>query len=595
MVLVGVKGILVVGATVDLGLGVVLLASAAARAKRPVLIGSATAAGACVLLATFGVQLDREELISGVYRYGETRLGEGVQILFYGDGKTASVAMIEHPERGVRISTNGKADAMLAPFNLPPSADETTAVLSGVLALAHHPQARVAANIGFGSGKTTHTMLGSEQLERLDTIEIEPYMFEAARGFGERVRRAYEDPRSHVYFEDAKTFFATRNAAYDVIVSEPSNPWVSGIASLFSTEFYAHVRKHLKPTGLLVQWIQGYEIDMTLLASVFKALSPHFSDYVVYSTNGADLLIIARREGAVPPLDENVLKQPGLAAELARIRVLTANDVLHRRLANKRVMQALMSVYPVPANSDYFPYLDQHAARARFLRKTALSDLTALQLHPLPLLEMLEARPRLNAGRTVTRDDLYAPAARAHDALRLLAATQGRGAMPEALSRDWSFAALMLEHCDPQADWAQWRNTVRIIASQTLSHMPREEAGRLIERLRSNPCIAKLPKLNARWLDLLHAVALRNAEAMGPLAEAVSQEDGAEGGAYLLQVAMVSALVQKQSEAALRLWNEHGRSTHGERWGMDITLLLAMAYHDAPQDTRVTQLTGGSE
>ena len=61
--------------------------------------------------------------------------------------------------------------------------------------------------------------------------------------------------------------------AYDVIVSEPSNPWVSGVASLFTQEFYAIARRHLKPDGLLVQWIHFYEMSDELLAEMLAALA----------------------------------------------------------------------------------------------------------------------------------------------------------------------------------------------------------------------------------------------------------------------------------------------------------------------------------
>src|SRR5262245_23639037 len=162
------------------------------------------------------------------------------------------------------------------------ASDEYTMVMAGALALLAKPDARLAANIGMGSGLTSHVMLSTSQLERLDTIEIEPVMVEAAQRFRPRVERTFTDPRSRIHFEDAKTFFSTQHEQYDIIVSEPSNPWVSGVASLFSEEFYARLRRHLKPDGVLVQWVQLYETDLPILSSIAKALSPHFQDYALY-------------------------------------------------------------------------------------------------------------------------------------------------------------------------------------------------------------------------------------------------------------------------------------------------------------------------
>ena len=101
-------------------------------------------------------------------------------------------------------------------------------------------------------------------------------MVEAARGFLPRNSAAYLDPRSTIVIDDAKTFFTARRSRYDIIVSEPSNPWVSGVASLFTSEFYRRIRGHLAPGGLLAQWFQLYEIDPARVASVMRALGAVF-------------------------------------------------------------------------------------------------------------------------------------------------------------------------------------------------------------------------------------------------------------------------------------------------------------------------------
>ena len=130
-----------------------------------------------------------------------------------------------------------------------------------------HPE-RVA-NIGVGSGLTSNALLDSPRVRQLDSVEIEPLMVEAARlGFYPRNRRLFDDPRSRIHIEDAKTYFSLQHGRYDVIVTEPSNPWVSGVASLFSQEFYRRINRYLKPDGLFVQWLQIYETDMSVVASV---------------------------------------------------------------------------------------------------------------------------------------------------------------------------------------------------------------------------------------------------------------------------------------------------------------------------------------
>jgi len=200
----------------------------------------------------------------------------------------------------VTIATNGKPDAGIQMGPGEPTVDESTMVLAGAIPLSMQPHPVRVANIGFGSGLTTHTLLTSALVKRLDSIEIEPLMVAAARqGFGPRIRNVFEDPRSHIVYEDAKTFFASTREPYDLIVSEPSNPWVSGVATLFSDEFYSRITHHLAADGYFVQWMQIYETNLGVVASVIKALAPHFGAYAIYNTDDLDILIIATRAAAL--------------------------------------------------------------------------------------------------------------------------------------------------------------------------------------------------------------------------------------------------------------------------------------------------------
>jgi spermidine synthase len=136
-------------------------------------------------------------------------------------------------------------------------------------------------------------------LRTLGRVQVLQKIVDAARFFRPRVDRAFADPRSHVYIDDAKTFFSAHRKKYDLVVSEPSNPWVSGVAGLFSEEFYRTIGRHMNDGALFVQWLQLYEVDVSLVASVVKAMDPSFSDYVVYASNDNDLVIVATRSGAV--------------------------------------------------------------------------------------------------------------------------------------------------------------------------------------------------------------------------------------------------------------------------------------------------------
>jgi len=466
----------------------------------------ATASVFVVLIALF-VHLDPMRMASGVYRRGQTRLPEEASVVFLRDGKTATVTLQRQSEV-VIIATNGKPDASInmgAPGN--PSADEITMAMAAALPLALHPAPRRIANIGLGSGLTSNVVLASPEVRRLDSIEIEPAMAQGAKlGFEPRVKRLFEDPRSQIHFEDAKTFFSASREGYDVIISEPSNPWVSGVATLFSDEFYAQVVRHLKPNGLLVQWIQIYETDVTVAASIFKALAPHFDDYEVYATDNANILIVATPHGALPALSKDLFAVPALAAELRLTGLQSMGDIEIRRIGNKRLLGPLMNRMPVPANSDYEPYVDLNAPRMRFLGRDAL-ELVQLGMLPVPLAEIY-GQPLTQApsdsqisAHFFTR---HAMALQARTLLHAVAAKDPAQA-PEDM-RDYVAALLVpASECSSDEGRASWLNAVHGIAGRTTPFMTVAERLPLWETVRAQSCASTLTPAESAWLSVLEA------------------------------------------------------------------------------------------
>ncbi len=370
--LLGLKLSMVLAAAIDIGLGLLIMRRYSEDFQPRRYLAALILGGITVAVVMSASQFDPRKLASGVYRTGLARLDPSSQIEFMRDGKTASIALYSQSVGSKVIATNGKPDAslMMDPSK-PPTMDEPTMIMAGLLALAYHPDPQWVANIGFGSGLTTHTIASSSVPKGIVTVEIEPAMVAAARGFGDRVAKAYTDPRSLIIFDDARAYFSGGGKSFDVIISEPSNPWVSGVAKLFSQEFYEFVPRHLKPGGILVQWVQAYEMSDQTLLSILAALDSRFADYAIYTSNRYDLLIVASPTGALKPLHEIFTEGSDLTLLATRVGIGSVGDLRGRLVATREMVRAMLEVTRPTPNSDYFPTVAHHAPLDRFMNEVA--------------------------------------------------------------------------------------------------------------------------------------------------------------------------------------------------------------------------------
>jgi spermidine synthase len=560
MPLLGLKGLIAFGSSVDMGLGAALLWWGWKRSGwRVAAFASASGIGA-VALTLVWVQLDPHKMASGVFRWGVLLSPLKTEVIAHRDGKTATVHLTEQ-EGQLAIRTNGKVDAainVIADGNI--STDEPTMVLTGALGLLLNPQVKQVANIGFGSGLTTHVLLTHPSVTQVDTVEIEPAIVALAKAFHPRNELAYNDPRSNIHFEDAKTFFSSRNAKYDLIISEPSNPWVSGVAGLFSVEFYRLVRRYLREDGLLVQWLQLYEIDFTLVASVLKAVESSFDHYAIFAATPNNILIVARNGERIPPVDASLFQAPRFARELARVSINQAADVEVRRVATRELLAPLLVRIPVAANSDYYPVLDQNAARTRFLGLNAL-DLVTVAAPPVPALELLGVRPALADTTRITETEHFPPSQSYHAAAVLRDAIR-RGSTQDLRDKPSSdkgaeMPRRMVVACTEPALRGDKVDAMLNIGIAVVPYLRPEELMPVWRWLESQPCGSQLNAAEGEWLALFKAVGSRNSKEMAELAEHLLDRETPQRTQYLVMVAMLGHLVQGQKPAARELWSRY--------------------------------------
>jgi len=211
-------------------------------------------------------------------------------IVFLEDGLNATIS-VSRSDNYVGLRTNGKVDAS--------SADTNTQILLADLGAVFHPNPRRILIIGLGSGMTASAVSRFPEVEQIDCVEIEPAVLHAAPHLTKLSRGVLKDTRLHLILDDARNTLLTSRQQYDLVISEPSNPWIAGVATLFTDEFYAAVTKRLAPGGMFIQWVQGYSLEPSDLRMILATITPRFNDVTLWHSAGFDFLIFARMQKGV--------------------------------------------------------------------------------------------------------------------------------------------------------------------------------------------------------------------------------------------------------------------------------------------------------
>jgi spermidine synthase/MFS family permease len=460
----------------DLALGLLLLRYLVAQPRWGGYAVSAACGVAALIVSLHFGRPDPAAQAAGVFRTGATSIPDG-KVVYQRDGKTATVSVFTEGEGFAVIATNGKPDAGLQVLpRHKASPDEVTMRMAAALPLGLHPHPRDVAIVGWGSGMTTATFLSSKVPESVATIEIEHAMYDGARLFGPKVALGYTDPRSHPHFDDARTYFSTGNRQFDVVVSEPSNPWVTGVASLFTKEFYGLVRRHLRPDGVMVQWIQSYELDDRLLGTMVAALVEVFPHVQVYLTNSSDLIFVASTR-PLPEIDMSAFASEPLHSELADVGLARPADYAVRRIGSERLLRAFANYSGVGPHSDYHPVVSLDGPRARFMGESS-NVLQALVTNGMPVLDVLEHRTPLPADAVT--DEPQSTFALGHALAREVATAlrSGDTAALQALAPDSAATArdLLAIHGAVGADtMPRWYSDVSMLAGKSIGALPADD------------------------------------------------------------------------------------------------------------------------
>jgi spermidine synthase len=194
--------------------------------------------------------------------------------------------------------------------------------------------------------------VGTSAAKRVTVVELEPAVVEASKHFSHVNYQILNDPRLRVMTYDARNYLLVSPKKFDVIISEPSNPWMAGVSNLFTREFFIMGSQRLKPAGVFCQWLQLYKISPENLRSILQTFHGIFPHLLVFQSSEYDLLILGSFEPL--PIDPGMLQerlsQPRVKEDLARIQIKSVRDILAHFVFGTQEVPAF--VQNAPINTD---------------------------------------------------------------------------------------------------------------------------------------------------------------------------------------------------------------------------------------------------
>jgi len=262
--------------------------------------------------------------------------------------------------------------------------------------------------LGLGSGVTAGAAL-THPLTNLDVVEISPGVVRASSYFRSENRDALADPRTRLLLADGRSHLRLASSSYDVIISEPSNPWMAGVASLFTREFMTSVRERLASGGVFCQWTHTYDMsrdDLRSIAATFTSVFPNASLWLV---GESDVLLI----GSVSPLNADTPAltrryiNPAIGDDLRTVAVSNVGDLIGLRVADAAALRRY--TMDVPVQTDDRMALEFSAPRSLADRAGArnVAELLALATAPPVELTSHASHAWASRGRMLLRAEAF--------------------------------------------------------------------------------------------------------------------------------------------------------------------------------------------
>ncbi len=334
---------------------------------------------------------DRSSLLSAPFlgRNAGTPSDEREECLYYAEGTDLTVAVTRAPRApdSISLTVNGKPDASTD------IEDVLTQLMLGHLPALLVNEGRTACVIGLGSGMTLSAVARYSTYEQLDCAEISSEVIEAARHFGPfNCDVLTNDPRVRILRADGRNHLLLTNRTYDLIVSEPSNPWMAGVANLFTREYFRLCRDRLSADGRVCIWLHSYSMSLPDFRMVVRTLFDVFPEVSVWQLS-TDFLLIAGRRQAPVSLDGILARfnQPAVREDLCRAGLFDVGQVLGTFVSSGEPLRAWAA--PAPVHTDDNALLEFSAPRSLYRHDESAITAAMLAHQRSPFDELIAIRP----------------------------------------------------------------------------------------------------------------------------------------------------------------------------------------------------------
>jgi spermidine synthase len=263
------------------------------------------------------------------------------------DGFESSVAL-SVGSGGYAFVVNGKADGSAR-------VDAGTQVMLALIGSILHPNPKQSLVIGLGTGSSAGWLGAIPSMERVDVVELEPIVLDVARQSHLVNQDVLNNPKVHLHIGDAREVLLTTDQRYDLIASEPSNPFRAGIASLFTQEYYRAASDRLTDGGFFLQWLQAYGVDTAAVRTVYATMASIFPSVETWQTRGGDIVLVGSKRPPVYDLQRiaaRIREEPYPEALRVAWRSTGVDGFLARYLGGDRLARAIAATPGVQINTD---------------------------------------------------------------------------------------------------------------------------------------------------------------------------------------------------------------------------------------------------